>query len=314
MDKRNWYWQTEAEIQSYFSNKTEVHVAKEQDELDSLIETFKLRSREESNDNDNVNNSFGENKKLPRLTIMDDVSGVADTSKKFANVLTVSRKFGHNCVYVFHVIVPASQIWKKNISQTNIFNIFPASVPHNTVAKIIESNCILQTKNYVPTRSLCLNRVFTDLANSHEKHCLTIDCGYINKNGLGCYRSSADNPEKQVCYFNKPNDYVLYNTFISEWIKGDKYNEEIYFKIEKVRGKTAKENFDANRTLEDGTSNARSSEFFTDSKSEQNGAGTKRYGDSLSTFTESIGDQQDQNFSQDDKIVLERKDEAKKWL
>ena len=32
----------EAEIQSYFSNETEVHVAKEQDELDSLIETFQL--------------------------------------------------------------------------------------------------------------------------------------------------------------------------------------------------------------------------------------------------------------------------------
>ena len=32
----------EAEIQSYFSNKTEVHVAKERDELDSLIETFNL--------------------------------------------------------------------------------------------------------------------------------------------------------------------------------------------------------------------------------------------------------------------------------
>ena len=54
-----------------------------------------------------------------------------------------------------------------------------------------------------------------------------------------------------------------------------------YFKIEKVRGKTDKENFDAKRTLEDGASNARSSEFFDDSKSEQNGAGTKRYGDSF---------------------------------
>ena len=32
----------EAEIQSYFSNKTEIHVAKGQDELDPLIETFKL--------------------------------------------------------------------------------------------------------------------------------------------------------------------------------------------------------------------------------------------------------------------------------
>ena len=65
-------------IQSYFSNETEVHIAKEQDELNSLTETFKLRSREEASDNDNVNNSFWENKKLDQLIIMDDVSGVAD--------------------------------------------------------------------------------------------------------------------------------------------------------------------------------------------------------------------------------------------
>ena len=84
------------------------HIAKEQDELDSLIETFKLSSREESNKNhDNVINSFGENKKLVRLIIMDYVSGVADISKKLANFLTVSRKFGYNCVYLFHIINPS---------------------------------------------------------------------------------------------------------------------------------------------------------------------------------------------------------------
>ena len=116
---------------------------------------------------------------------MDDVSGVADISKKFANFLTVSRKIGQNRVYVFYVIVPASQIWQKITSQRNIFNIFPATVPHNTVSKIIQSNWILQSKKYVTARSLWLNRVFTDLANDHEKHCLTIDCGYINKNGPG---------------------------------------------------------------------------------------------------------------------------------
>ena len=59
-------------------------MAKEQDELDSLIETFKLQSGEETIDN-NVNDSFGGNKKLDRLIIMDDVTGVADVSKKFAN-------------------------------------------------------------------------------------------------------------------------------------------------------------------------------------------------------------------------------------
>ena len=103
----------EAEIQSYFSNETEVHIAKEPDELDSLLKTFKLRSHEEVIDKNTVNNSFGENKKLDRLIVMDGVSGVADISKKFANFLTISRKFGYNCVYVFHVIVPASQIWQK---------------------------------------------------------------------------------------------------------------------------------------------------------------------------------------------------------
>ena len=54
-----------------------------------------------------------------------------------------------------------------------------------------------------------------------------------------------------------------------------------YFKIEKVRGKTDKENFDAKRTLEDGASDAGSSEFFTDAKSGDVNAGTKRYGDSF---------------------------------
>ena len=175
--------------------------------------------------------------------------------------------------YVFHAIVPASQIWQTIISKTNIINIFPASVPQDSVAKIIHSNCILQSKKYVPARPLCLNRVFTDLANSHEKHCLTTDCSYTNKNGPGRYRSSADNPEKQVCYFNKPNEDVFYKAFLSERIKGEKFDDGIYFKIEKVRGKTDKKNFDAKRTLEDSASNARSSESFNDSKSEQNGAG-----------------------------------------
>ena len=62
----------EAEIQSYFSNKTQVHVTKEQDELDSLIQTFKLWSQDDITDTNNVD-SFGENKKMDRLIIMDDV-------------------------------------------------------------------------------------------------------------------------------------------------------------------------------------------------------------------------------------------------
>ena len=87
----------EAEIQSYFKNETEVHIAQDQDKLDSLIDTFKQRSHENYDDNSNnknVNSSFGENRKMDQLIIMDDVS----------------RKFGYNCVYVFHIIVPSSQV------------------------------------------------------------------------------------------------------------------------------------------------------------------------------------------------------------
>ena len=103
-------------------------------------------------------------------------------------------------------------------------------------------------KKFVPAQFLWLSRVFADLANSHKKLCLTINSGYKNKNGPGHYRSPAENAENQVCYFNKPNDDVFCNTFISERIKGEKYNKGIYLKIEKVRSKPDKENFEARRT------------------------------------------------------------------
>ena len=54
----------EAEIQSCFENEVEIHIAKEPDELDSLLETFKLRTCDLAEDDVGVNNSlFGGNKK-----------------------------------------------------------------------------------------------------------------------------------------------------------------------------------------------------------------------------------------------------------
>ena len=81
--------------------------------------------------------------------------------------------------------MPENQIWKKILSQNNIFNIFPSSVSYNTVAKILQSNCRQTTKKYVSARSMWLNRVFGDLANTDERHCLTIDCSGVNKNNPG---------------------------------------------------------------------------------------------------------------------------------
>ena len=64
-------------------------------EFDDLLEHIqkrKLRCNE---------NNFGEKIELDCLILLDDVSGLADRSDTFANVLTVSRKFGLKCVYVF---------------------------------------------------------------------------------------------------------------------------------------------------------------------------------------------------------------------
>ena len=119
------------------------------------------------------------------LVVIDNVSGVANYSKNFANSLTVSRKYRYRCVYVFYIIALATRVWQKIISQTNVFNIFPSSVPYNVVAKILQSSCKQQSKTYIPARSISLNRVFIDLANTEEKHCLTTDCSNVNKNRPG---------------------------------------------------------------------------------------------------------------------------------
>ena len=35
---------------------------------------------------------------------MDNVSGLADSSKKIASFLTVTRKFSYHCVYIFQTL------------------------------------------------------------------------------------------------------------------------------------------------------------------------------------------------------------------
>ena len=237
-------------MQSCFSNKIGFHLATETDDLVSLIEKLKLRTRDITNNESNF--AFGEKVSMDCLIVMDDVWGIADNCKKFAEFLTVCRKYRYHCIYVFHIIMPENQIWKKILSQNNIFNIFPSSVSYNTVAKILQSNCRQTTKKYVPAHLMWPNRVFSDLANTDERHCLTIDCSGVNKNGPGRYRTQADDPEKQVCYFNKPHEDELYNVFISNRIKTENSSNNIYFKIDRVQGMD--ETFDVDKTSkQDGT-------------------------------------------------------------
>ena len=107
-------------------------------------------------------------------------------------------------------------------------------MPYNTVTKILQSNCRQTTKKYVLAHLMCLNRVFSDFANTDERYCLTIDCSGVNKNIPGRYGTQADDPEKQVCYFNKHHNDELYNIFISNRIKTERFSSGIYFKIDRV--------------------------------------------------------------------------------
>ena len=90
--------------------------------------------------------------------------------------MTVARKYNYNCVYIFHTIYPEKANWQTILSQTNIYNIFPATVPLNSVRKILEGACIRKTSKYIPQASLWISRLFIELANRNDKVCLTLDC------------------------------------------------------------------------------------------------------------------------------------------
>ena len=88
------------------------------EDFNYLIDNF-MSERSSSSEND-----LGELTRLDKLIIMDDVSELADKSYDFSNFLTVSRKYGFSCVYVFHTIYPGRQSWEMIMAQTHIFNFF----------------------------------------------------------------------------------------------------------------------------------------------------------------------------------------------
>ena len=81
LDKRR-----EAEIESNFNCEVKFSYPSDKEELSAKIEEYKLESESE-NENDNYDNVniFGENKKRDKLIVFDDVSGLADDSKKFTS-------------------------------------------------------------------------------------------------------------------------------------------------------------------------------------------------------------------------------------
>ena len=88
------------------------------EDFNCLLEFYQ---RKKSDYNENY---LGENLVLDRLIVMDDVSGLADRSEEFANLFTVSRKYGLTCVYILCTIYPTRQHWQMILSQTKIFKFF----------------------------------------------------------------------------------------------------------------------------------------------------------------------------------------------
>ena len=84
-----------------------------------------------------IDNEIGEQLAVTRLIIMDDVSGLADKSEEFSNFLTVSRKYGFSCLYVFHTIYPGRQSWEMIMSQRHIFNFFPGLIHRSRILKTV---------------------------------------------------------------------------------------------------------------------------------------------------------------------------------
>ena len=97
------------------------------------------------------------------------------------------------------MIFPEKATWRSILSQTNIYDIFPATVPLSSFRKILESACSRKTIKYIPQNALWIIRLFIDLANRNNRFCLTIDCSGINKDSPGRFRTEADNPEFQTC-------------------------------------------------------------------------------------------------------------------
>ena len=59
-----------------------------------------------------IDSEMGEELIVNKLIIVDDVSGLADKSEEFSNFLTVSRKYGFSCLYVFHTNIQADKAGK----------------------------------------------------------------------------------------------------------------------------------------------------------------------------------------------------------
>ena len=155
---------------------------------------------------------------IDKLIVMDDVSGLTNKFDDFSNFLTVSRKYGFSCIYVFHTIYPGRQSWEMIMSQTHIFNFFPGSVHSGRILKTLSLFASRERNTYVPTNQIWLNRLYFQISNSRDKICLTVDTRDTNNFGPGKFRTRADNGHEQLYYFNRSNTFLRFKCFLAKHV------------------------------------------------------------------------------------------------
>ena len=105
------------------------------------------------------------------------------------------------------------------MSQTHIFNFFPGSIHRSRILKTLSLFARRQKNTYIPNQQAWLNKLYFQISNSKEKKCLTIDTRVVNKLGPGKFRTSADNREEQICYFNRNKSDTHFTYFSSKRVQ-----------------------------------------------------------------------------------------------
>ena len=148
---------------SFTDQKVHFSYLRNLDNFSYLLENFTQDKSEY------IDNELGENLLVNKLIITDDVSGLADKSQEFSNFLTIPRKYGFSCLYVFHTIYPGRQNWEMIMSQTHIFNFFPGSIHSNRILKTLSLFASRQKQTYLPNQQVWLNKLYFQISNSKEK-------------------------------------------------------------------------------------------------------------------------------------------------
>ena len=102
------------------------------------------------------------------------------------------------------------------MTQTHIFNFFPGSIHSGKILKILSLFANRYKNSYIPSQNVWLSRLYFNISPSKEKQCLTIDTRPINDLGPGKFRTSADNGQEQICYYNRSKSDTHFNSFFAK--------------------------------------------------------------------------------------------------